>query len=398
MKADADLVAEALAGGSGAFRPILDRYQDAVFGIALTRLRDFHEAEDVAQEVFIDTFERLDSLKDPSRLAAWLRSVTIHHCIDVLRRRREGVDIEKAGAEASTSVTPEVEFERRELGQRVMAAIGKLSKTQRETMTLFYVGDYSIQDVAKMQEVPVGTVKRRLHDGREKLRTGTLEMFEGTLKADAPKSDFGDRVFELLCRHDRPAVRWPWKDIEEELRRIGVDGVGGFTKAMQLPHAPTRGFALHFSRLMHDAAGAADDKRREAVVEALKSALHDSCKGNRALAAVALLHLDVDSARKRDEFLPLVLLLLQDPTRLVRGRVAYELWERAADAEWAAQVPLEATALALADEEQPMVRHRMAQLVRRIVEARWGQRMIEGQTEPLAGRSRPTGRSDAETR
>ena len=77
MKSDPELFAAAMAGGPEAFAPIVERYQDAVFGIALARLRDFHEAEDVAQQAFVEAFERLGTVRDPARLGAWLRAVAI---------------------------------------------------------------------------------------------------------------------------------------------------------------------------------------------------------------------------------------------------------------------------------------------------------------------------------
>ena len=67
MKSDAEPFAGAMGGGPGAFAPILQRYQDAVLGVALARLRDFHAAEDVAREVFVEAFQRLGDLKDPTR-------------------------------------------------------------------------------------------------------------------------------------------------------------------------------------------------------------------------------------------------------------------------------------------------------------------------------------------
>jgi len=365
MKDDVELVAAALAGGPKAFGPIVERYKDAVFGIALSRLRSFHDAEDVAQGVFLQAFERLEDLRDPARLGAWLRSITIHRAIDHLRRRRDGVDIERADDEAGSVSVWRREEERRGLRDQVMAAIGRLSKTQRETTTLFYINGYSVEEVAAIQEVPAGTVKCRLHDAREKLKEEMIGVVEEVLKAEAPKEGFGQRVFDLLCRYEKPAPSWPWEEIEAELRKIGMDGVEGFRRAMQLPHGPTRRFALRFSGVMDGVARPSEGDRQEIVVEVLKEALRDRNKKVRAWAAPALLDLDVDEKRKRDEFIPLVVPLLRDKTGYVRWRVAYELQA------WAQHVPLEVAARALADESASSNAWRqLAGLVRAVLDDR----------------------------
>ncbi len=85
MKDDQELVAAALAGGPEEFAPIVVRYQDAVSGISLSRLRNFHDAEDVAQTVFVDAFTRLDRLREPAKLGPWLRTMAIHKSIDWMR-------------------------------------------------------------------------------------------------------------------------------------------------------------------------------------------------------------------------------------------------------------------------------------------------------------------------
>lgn len=350
---DAGLVAATLAGDGEAYNTVVRRYQEAVFGIALARLRNFHEAEDIAQQVFLEAYERLDALADPSRLAAWLRSITVHQCIDLLRRRRDNVDLDTVEAEVSHGPLPDVALERHELRQQVMDAIGKLSKTQRETTTLFYMGRYSLKQIAAMQEVPLGTVKRRLHDARERLKTEMLHVVEDTLKAEAPTEEFSQRVFDLLSLHGRPAPPGPWHGIEDalrikhELREIGVAGIEGFARAMQLPHAPTRRFSLRYLSFMHEAADQSAGAAREVLVDLMKEALGDRSKKVRAWAVPALLRLDVDDDRKRREFIPLILPLLRDPTAYVRDRVSYELYD------WAADIPLETAARALVVLDKP---------------------------------------------
>ena len=383
MKDDRELVAAASVGGADAFRPIVDRYQHAVFGVALARLGDFHEAQDVAQQVFVEAFQRLGSLRDPARLGAWLRSMTVHRCIDSLRRRKDAVGIESAENVPSSDLPPDGDLAGRELRDRVMAAIGKLTKTQRETVTLFYINGYSTGDIAAMHEVPVGTIKRRLHDARGRLKEEMLEMVEDTLKAEAPGEDFGRRVFDLLCQHGKPAPLRPWTDIRDELRDVGIKGVDGFVDAMQLPHSPTRLTTVRILETVHNAAASTLRDQKEVLIELLMRALEDKNKKVRTWAATALLNLDADEKRTRKDFIPAVLPLLRDPTRHVRWRVAYELWP------WAANVPLEAAAIALAEEVDPGTRCQMAELVRRIIRAR--ERETSETSEPSGHKTRLEG-------
>lgn len=148
VKSDAELHADAMAGGPEAFGFVVERYKDAVFGIALARVGDFHAAEDIAQNVLVAAFERLGSLKEPSRLGAWLRSITIHQSIDYVRARRPVVEAQYERTPASEEHEPGAHVARKELHERVLAAIGRLSRTQRETTTLFYVNGYSVAEVA----------------------------------------------------------------------------------------------------------------------------------------------------------------------------------------------------------------------------------------------------------
>jgi RNA polymerase sigma-70 factor (ECF subfamily) len=357
MEEDRELVAKALAGGPEAFGPIVERYQRAVFAVALSRLGDFHEAEDTAQQVFIEAFQRLGKLRDPARLGAWLRSATVNRCIDLLRRNKEdlGLDPEEL---ASHSPLPDEKLERKEVQGQVMAAISRLPPKQRETVTLFYISGHSIQEIARLQGVPAGSIKRRLHDARARLREEMLGMVEKTLKAEAPKEDFARRVFELLSRKGRssePSVA-EVPGMVSQLRTIGIRGVEGLVQALRAPDWQTRTTALW----MIKESGVAP----EPAVEALKQLLADTNQRVRSSAPAALLSLKVGEERKRQEFLPLIVPLLADPAREVRRGVASTLRD------WAAEVPLEAAARALAEEMNGGVRKYLAPIVLGILESR----------------------------
>ncbi len=365
---DVNLVAKAMSGDPEAFRPIVERYQDAVFGVALARLRNFDDAEDVAQEVFVEAFQRLGNLNDPSRLAAWLRSIAVHKSVDLLRKRREHSELREVAEGMPDASTPHEETEAQELRDQVLAAIGRLSKVQRETVTLFYIDGYSQGEVAAMQEVPLGTVKRRLHDARDRLKEEMMTMVESVLKPEAPREEFSERVFRILNQH--PA-RLNWKQIRDrveerraELEELLAQGMAGIAKAFESRHAYTRRAAIR----MLDVCSNVESK--EVAVQLLSRALNDTNKCVRQSAVRALLGdwggtgFDVDEEQKRREIVPLIVPLLTDRSRRVRRQATRSLMQ------WAADVPLEAAVRAAIDERDSTTRAGMDALLCAILDAR----------------------------
>jgi len=377
---DADLVAAALAGGPKAFNPIVERYRGEVYSVALARMRNFDDAEDIAQQVFIEAFEGLHTLRDPKRLAAWLRSATIHRSIDALRQRRENLDLDEAVPQLASDLTPGVELERRQMREQVLDAIGRLSKAQRETTTLFYLGGYSLQKIAVMQEIPVGTVKRRLYDARNRLKSEMLKMVEDTLKAEAPSEDFSEQVYEALTLYYRKPESCPWSQAVTEadyraaeekwensvgkvLMAYKSDDMTPFERGLRHPQMLTRRHTLGSLQVLY-LDSSPSPARKKAILDLIKIALRDPNKRVRSKAANLLcsrLGLDEDYVCK--EVLPLVIPMLRDDVAYVRHKVAKELCR------WSAHVPLEEAAGALA--AYPNARdHTLRRLVNLVIEAR----------------------------
>jgi RNA polymerase sigma-70 factor (ECF subfamily) len=309
------LVKTALSGGPQAFGPIIERYKDAVFGVALSRLRNFHDAEDMTQSAFVEAFDRLPSLKDPKRLGAWLRSITLHKCINYQKRESRSTTLDAIAEPISQAPNPQHLIEREELRTQVMQAIDQLSKVQRETVTLYYISGYSQQEVAQIQEVPLGTIKRRLHEARNKLKEDMLYMVEDVLKDGAPDENFANRVFELLNAYPNRQNLWQ-RDIRTEIEKIGPSGISGFQKAFQQPHWQTRRAVVSY---IHNGLPT------EETITLLKQALKDPNKKVRKHAIDELLDIDVSEERKREEFIPLISELLFDHSKMVR-RVFANIW------------------------------------------------------------------------
>ena len=180
-------------GDLDAFSGIVTRFQDMAIGYAEAMVGDFHGAEDVAQEAFIDAYLKLPELRDAAAFPGWFRKIVWTHCNRALRKRRvETIPLEEA-VHVTHSGTAKAE-----LHEEVLAALRALPEPQRVTTTLFYINGYSQNEIAEFLEVPVTTVQKRLHDSRKKLKERMMEMVEETLKDHAPDERFSQAVITQL--------------------------------------------------------------------------------------------------------------------------------------------------------------------------------------------------------
>ena len=283
--------------------------------------------------------------------------MTIHQSIDYARARRPTAEAQYERIAASEEHEPGTRVERKELHERVLGAIGRLSRTQRETTTLFYVNGYSVAEVAGIQEVPVGTVKYRLHQARKKLKAEMADMVEAVLKSEAPDEDFAGTVLDVLSRYRTPdeQARIPWAKIVAELRRIGPRGIDGYVRALQSQHSPVRATALGTIGLSET------PDTREIVIRLLKTALKDPNKKVRRMAVDGLLRVDVPPSRRREEFVPLVVERLGDVSKRVRKRAAYVL------SLYPSGVPWQPVVAAMLKECDPGVQSSIKQLLRAVL-------------------------------
>ena len=195
---DAALVALAATGGKEAFGELIKRYQDAVFGLAYSHTASFADAEDIAQEVFLAAWEALGKLRDGSRFGPWLHGITLNKVRMHLRarkrdlRRREKHALMQRPGMAERSPEPE-----HRAADALTRELGRLSPARRVTATLYYINGYSYQQVSSFLGVPLGTVKRRLFEARQRLKE-RLAMVKKKLKAQRPRPSFSRRVLERI--------------------------------------------------------------------------------------------------------------------------------------------------------------------------------------------------------
>ena len=174
---------------ANAFGQIVRQFQDMAFACAYAVLGDFYLAEDAAQEAFIVAWRNLDQLRKPEAFPGWLKRIVLSQCNRLTRGKRLELvpleEIEELLAD-DAQTRPAEAAERHEEQERVLAAMMALPEHVRMTTALYYLGDYSTAEIASFLEVPLTTVKKRLHDARQRLRERMLDMTRDTLKDKRP--------------------------------------------------------------------------------------------------------------------------------------------------------------------------------------------------------------------
>ncbi len=169
----ADLVLLAQDGDRDAFGRLVEQFQPTVYSIALRRLGNASEALELTQEVFLHVLRRIQQLREPERFAGWLRQISVRMAINHATRRVAPTAVENSVLEGACERTgqPLDELISRERAERLWAAIGRLRALDRETLIAFYVRGLSLVEIAEELVAPLGTIKRRLHTARKRLRT-----------------------------------------------------------------------------------------------------------------------------------------------------------------------------------------------------------------------------------
>ena len=180
-----DLLVEGFRKGNpGAFEAIVRAHQDRVYSFCARMLSDREDALDAAQEVFLSAWRNLADFRGEAALSTWLLRIAANRCLNRIRRRKSlsereapwpespgeednGSFFQPAGREADR---PDRLAETREMGEILKEALLRLDSLSRWMVLLSDVEGFSYEEVAAIADVPVGTVKSRLHRARMAMR------------------------------------------------------------------------------------------------------------------------------------------------------------------------------------------------------------------------------------
>src|SRR5918911_2764408 len=166
------LVERAKVGDREAYGELVTRFQGSVYAMALARVRDPLEAQELAQDVFVHAMKKLPQLRDARCFAGWLRRITARMAINRMTRRGpvSGAEPELLDHVEGNVRGPVEEIERTEAKAELHEGLKRLKDLDRQTLEAFYLRGRSLKQMSREFETPVGTIKRRLHVARNRLK------------------------------------------------------------------------------------------------------------------------------------------------------------------------------------------------------------------------------------
>jgi len=179
---DNHYISEVIAGNTAAFAVLIDRHKDLVFTIVMNITRNREDAEEVAQDVFLKAFRKLDSFRMESGFQTWLYRIAYNEAISKIRKKKvKLLDLE----EEFTEFIPEEEVEEEvggldEQEQKLVVSriLDTLPETDRALVTLFYLEDHTISDISGITGLGESNVKVRLHRVRKRIYSDLQKILE----------------------------------------------------------------------------------------------------------------------------------------------------------------------------------------------------------------------------
>ena len=216
---DAELIQQTLEGDQQAFSALVRKYQKPLHALVWRKIGDFHTAEEITQDIFLNVYKKLQTLKNPNLFAGWLYVSATRRCHAWLKKKRipmESLEImspEELEELAYTQYRAEQEAEivneqQREVVKRLLQ---KLPESERTVVTLHYLGDMSCEDISKFLGVSPNTVKSRLHRARKRLKKEE-QMVRENLGGFQFTATLAENVLQEIARikPTAPSGSKPW--------------------------------------------------------------------------------------------------------------------------------------------------------------------------------------------
>jgi RNA polymerase sigma-70 factor (ECF subfamily) len=185
---DADCVRRIIQRGeTDAFEILVRRHEKTIFNLVYRMLGDYDDAAEVSQEVFLSAYRAIGQFRGDANFSTWLYRIALNHATtrrrSISSRHQKTVPIDDMEPLSDPELGPAETLERKEIRERVQLALNKLEPDDATMILLRDLQDISYDEVARVLEIPVGTVKSRLHRARQALKTQLATYFCAGRKA-----------------------------------------------------------------------------------------------------------------------------------------------------------------------------------------------------------------------
>lgn len=219
---DVELIQQSLAGDQSAFTQLVKKYQRSVHALAWRKIGDFHIAEEVTQDTFLQVYKKLGTLKDPHRFEGWLYRIAARQCHAWLRKKRmqtqslEETDIDLIEKTTYSQYIAEEQAKAATEAQRniVHKLLARLRESERTVVTLHYFGEMTCEEISRFLGVSASTVKSRLRRARLRLKKAE-PMIREALEGFQIRANLTENIMQEISRIEpvvpsggKPFIPW----------------------------------------------------------------------------------------------------------------------------------------------------------------------------------------------
>ena len=246
---DVQLIRRILSDDDEAFSILVQKYQKSVHALVWRKVNDFHYAEEITQDTFLQAYKKLSTLKNPNQFAGWLYVIANRLCINWIQRHKPAMqsledtpmeEIEEAAYNHYAAEQREAEGTkyRYEIVQKLLS---KLPESERTVVTLYYLGEMTAKEISKFLGVSVNTITSRLRRARERLREDQEIMVQEVLRGVQLPANLTKNIMRQVA--DLKPIPPP---VAKPLLPWGAFGIATLLFALLL--GATGQYLVHFQR------------------------------------------------------------------------------------------------------------------------------------------------------
>ncbi len=182
LLSDKEIIEKYLSGDVESFELLIRKYEEGIYRYCFRFTGNYEDAQDMAQQTFIKVFENIEKVDLENSLKSWIYTIATNLCRTLYRKKKEvnfseleGSETEDEGSSENyfkdESIDVQKEVEQKELKENLKNILDKMPEKYRAVLNLYYIEEFSYEEIAEMIEIPINTVRTHLKRAKDKLAT-----------------------------------------------------------------------------------------------------------------------------------------------------------------------------------------------------------------------------------